>query len=312
MAEAKELLQTGYHFALALIDVVMETDTAGLDLVYWMRNEAKIKDTRIILRTGQPGMAPEKDVIMKYEINDYKEKSELTSSKLYSAVISSLRAYEDIISINDLVSDLSKSRLATLKAMAVMCESRDEYLGDHIDRVSTMSVAIARQLKYSGEDISDHYIELLGPAATQHDNGKISIPDEILNAPRRLNEKEFKIIEGHAISGAELLQNAINAAGHDQLLEMAQEIALTHHEKWDGSGYPSKLFGIGIPLCGRIVAIADVYDALRARRCYKDPMSPAKARHIIREESGKHFDPKIVDAFFAIVDDTEAGFDYGE
>lgn len=307
--EAREMFGDHDDIALAFIDVVMETDHAGLDLVHWVRRERNA-ETRIILRTGQPGQAPERDVIVNYEINDYKEKAELTAGKLFSCTIAGLRAYEDISLIKSLLSNISNSRVAAVQAMAMLCESRDTSLGSHVQRVSAMAGAIAAKLAETDPDIDQTFIDLVCLAATLHDTGKIAVPDDILNAPRPLTDREFAIIRRHPHSGKTILERALEYVGSDPLLETAMAIAFYHHEKWDGSGYPNGLRGLDIPLPARIVAVADVYDALRARRPYKPSLPIDTARAIIRKESGRHFDPAVVAAFLAVVDQVEPGFVY--
>lgn len=135
-----------------------------------------------------------------------------------------------------------------------------------------------------------------------HDIGKVGIPDSILLKPGRLTEEEFEVMKTHTLMGGETLRAAAEKHPGHSYLKMACDIAMTHHEKFDGSGYPNKLAGMEIPLCGRIVAIADVYDALTSKRVYKDAYSHEKACNIIRCESGSHFDPEIAKVFLENAD----------
>ncbi len=138
-------------------------------------------------------------------------------------------------------------------------------------------------------------------AAPLHDIGKIHIPDAVLNKPGKLTEEEFEIMKTHTTAGQELLIRAKEEIGESEYLNMAVEMAAYHHEWWNGKGYPYGISGEEIPLCARIMAIADVFDALTSRRCYKNAMPFEKAYAIIREESGTHFDPAVAEAFFAAV-----------
>jgi len=183
--------------------------------------------------------------------------------------------------------------LETIHRLSRAAEYRDEDTGAHIQRVSHYAAAIARQM-----GLDDESVKSILYAAPMHDVGKIGIPDRILRKPEKLDPDEWETIKKHTIIGAEIL------SGSDaDSIELARVIALTHHEKWDGSGYPDGLKGTDIPLAGRITAIADVFDALTSKRPYKDPFSVEEALGIIWAGRGSHFDPKVVDAFFTIKDE---------
>jgi putative two-component system response regulator len=181
----------------------------------------------------------------------------------------------------------------TIFCLAKAAEYRDPETGAHIQRMAHYSKHIANVL-----GLSLQKQELLLEAAPMHDIGKVGIPDAILLKPGRLTPEEFVIMKQHAAIGYELL-NANSAP----LLKIAAEIALTHHEKYDGSGYPNSLSGENIPLFGRIVAVADVFDALTSERPYKKAWSVEEACQLLRDGSGKHFDPSCVDAFFSDFDE---------
>jgi putative two-component system response regulator len=171
-------------------------------------------------------------------------------------------------------------------------EFRDPETGAHIERMARFSGMIAKRLGMSQEDA-----ERLELAAPMHDVGKVGIPDMILLKPDRLTEMEFSIMKQHAKLGWEILKNSSS-----RLVRLAAEIALSHHEKFDGNGYPAGLAGQNIPLSGRIVAVADVYDALTSTRPYKQPWPVDKAVSFLREQSGRHFDPACVEAFLDVMD----------
>ncbi|WP_163835662.1 HD-GYP domain-containing protein [Spartinivicinus ruber] len=300
-AEARHKVEENPDIALAFVDVVMESDNAGLEFVEWLRQTNQTRDIRVVLRTGQPGQAPEKKLVLEYDINDYKDKSELTAERLLTSTITGLRGYDDIMAIKRLLAIMDWNQKATVYAMATLCESRDHQLGSHVQRVAAMSKAIAQQLlEMKVEQIDDRFIELIELAATLHDTGKIAIPDSILNAPRPLTVEEFETMKTHPQIGYQTLEDASHFVQEVGLLNMAKEIAHYHHEHWDGKGYPDGLTGNNIPLPARIVAVADVFDALRAQRPYKPAWPFNKALIEISDESGSHFDPIVVSAFMEV------------
>lgn len=186
--------------------------------------------------------------------------------------------------------------------MAEVVENRDDNTGGHIRRTAEYVAGIAKKLKTQGkysDILTDRYISDMVIAAPLHDIGKIHIPDAVLNKPGRLTEEEFEVMKTHTTAGEELLIHAKAELGESEYLNMAVEMAAYHHEWWNGKGYPYGISGEEIPLCARIMAVADVFDALTSKRCYKSAMPLEKAYAIIREESGTHFDPAVVEAFFA-------------
>lgn len=190
--------------------------------------------------------------------------------------------------------------------MAEIVENRDKDTGGHIQRTAKYVEIITNALRrgpYS-HMITSHFIEDIKIAAPLHDIGKIHVSDVILNKPGRLTDEEFAIMRTHADEGRKLLTHAKNHFGEISYLNMAIDMAAFHHEWWDGSsrGYPDHISGEEIPLCARIMAVADVFDALTARRCYKEPMQFRQAKNIIKEERGTHFDPIVVDAFLDAID----------
>ena len=196
------------------------------------------------------------------------------------------------------VSNMQSSLIAF---MAEVVENRDDNTGGHIKRTARYVQCIANELKKEGaysDILTDKYIADMVVAAPMHDIGKIHIPDAVLNKPGKLTNEEFEIMKTHTTAGENLLKSAKEEFGESNYLTIAMEMAAYHHERWDGKGYPYGISGENIPLCARIMAVADVFDALTSRRCYKNAMPLEKAYSIIREESGSHFDPKVVEAFF--------------
>ena len=420
--------------AVILLDVVMETDDAGLTTAKKIREELKNDLVRIVLRTGQPGTAPEKDVILNYDINDYKEKTELTSLKLFTTVVASLRSYRDLATIeqnriglekiiiasrnifkldsmllfvegvltqlvsllnlnesptnfshsdaffsvfdnnkivllansgkfkdkeyniispkalrlmdeafitkktvekdgsyvgifksknnkyiflyleyygklnarnkdflelflgnvsvafvnlclNDEIIDTQKEMIERLGELA---ESRSKETANHVKRVSKISELLAQACQLGEEEV-----KYLAMASPMHDIGKIATPDSILLKKGKLTPDEFEIMKEHAQIGWEILK-----VSKREILKVAAIVAHEHHERWDGKGYPRGLKKEEIHIYGRITAIADVYDALSQKRCYKDAWSREEVFKFLKEGKGKQFDPRIIDLFF--------------
>jgi response regulator RpfG family c-di-GMP phosphodiesterase len=420
--------------AVLLLDVVMESEHAGLELVRRIREELGNTRLRIVLRTGQPGAAPEAEVIERYDINDYKEKTELTAGKLSTLMYACLRAFRDIQTIersklgleriidassrifrlqsleeftggvlNELgrlleihghapadgiealtasgeagklvvlggsgglgvlkdlpigvaLPDETARRIDACHAAGRNAQFDDEYIGVFKVRTGADKVLYLRgyrpaseldrqqidifarnvgvsfeniQLKEAIEDAQREIIYRLGGvvetrsketanhvrrvakisrlvgraagmtereallfeyASPMHDIGKVGIPDAILNKPDRLTAEEWEIMKTHAYAGFDILKDSDH-----EILQIAAIIALEHHEKWDGSGYPFGKRGPEISLHGRVTAIADVFDALASERCYKPAWPMEKVLGLFQAERGKHFDPQLVD-----------------
>ena len=189
-----------------------------------------------------------------------------------------------------------------MESMAAVAETRDPETGAHLKRTQHYVKAIAEHLRSTGhykDILTQEYIELLFISAPLHDLGKVGVPDHILLKPGKLTDEEFVLMKRHAEFGKSIISNTARLVEGDNFLNIAAEIAATHHEKWDGTGYPLGLAGQSIPLAGRIMAIADIYDALISRRCYKEPFPHETATRIMRELVGT-FDPVVLEAFFAI------------
>lgn len=182
--------------------------------------------------------------------------------------------------------------------MANMVESRDSSTGGHIKRTSQVVSILAEELRKEPQfNLSDEFYEALIAAAPMHDLGKIAIDDQILRKPGKFTSEEFSIMKSHAEKGAAIVENLLSQVESPEFVQIAKNMANYHHERYDGSGYPSHLVGENIPIEARIMAIADVYDALVSRRCYKDKMSFDEASRIILESMGSHFDPKLRESF---------------
>ncbi len=210
------------------------------------------------------------------------------------------RRTQEVIAIQDV----------TIQALASLAETRDNETGNHIRRTQHYVQALAEQLKDHprfAAELDANTRRLLYKSAPLHDIGKIGIPDSILLKPGRLTMEEFEVMKTHTTLGRDALERAEDQLGVEvPFLRLAKEIAYGHQEKWDGSGYPEGRAGDQIPLSARLMAVADVYDALISRRVYKPGISHEDAVALISEERGRHFDPDVVDAFLAIKDQFQA------
>jgi putative two-component system response regulator len=198
---------------------------------------------------------------------------------------------------------IEKTNSAAIYCLAALAETRDPETGEHIKRtqeyIRELAFELRKNEKYK-DILTDEYIDLLYKSAPLHDIGKVGVRDSILLKPGKLTNEEFEEMKNHAIYGGESLMVGIREVGEESFLTLAKEIALTHHEKWDGSGYPMGLMKENIPISGRLMALSDVYDALVSKRVYKQALGHNEAKNIIIESSGNHFDPDIVDAFIKI------------
>ena len=208
--------------------------------------------------------------------------------------------------VREQVDEIAASQMATIFALAKLAESRDDATGRHLEHVQQLTRLLALRLRADADvtdigDVGD--VSDLVHAAALHDIGKVGIPDRILLKPGRLTADEFETMQTHTTIGARTLGSVVAQYPRHPFLELAVCIARSHHERWDGTGYPDGLRGEEIPLCARIVAVADVYDATRSLRCYKAPMSHVEACTYIEHRSGTAFDPRVVDAFRELHDE---------
>lgn len=192
--------------------------------------------------------------------------------------------------VRERTAELEETQIEILERLALAAEYRDDDTGEHTKRVGQMSAQIAQAL-----GLPEPEVELIRRASPLHDVGKIAIPDSILLKPGKLTAEEFQLMKTHTTLGAKML-----SGGRFPLLQQAEEIALTHHERWDGKGYIG-LKGDAIPMTGRIVTVADVFDALTSTRPYKEPWPPSEAMEEIQSQSGRQFDPRVVAAFLQVV-----------
>ena len=212
------------------------------------------------------------------------------------------------------VKEISESQMATIFALAKLAESRDDETRKHLERVRNNCCLLAAWLRDNSsykEEISPQFIQNILCTSSLHDIGKVGIPDAILLKPGKLTAEEFEVVKSHTVIGAETLESVRHLYPLNSFINMGVEIARQHHEKWDGSGYPDGLSGAQISLSARIMAVADVYDALRTQRVYKPAFSQAETCRIMFEGSGNHFDPAIIEAFRHLqdkFDELQTGF----
>lgn len=196
-----------------------------------------------------------------------------------------------------------------VEGMATLIESRDGNTGAHVRNTKKYVAMILRYMydnKMHSDIIDENFVEQVESSATLHDVGKIKISDVILNKPGRFTPEEYEIMKSHALFGGEIVKDILGKNADMQLVGIASDVARYHHERWDGSGYPEGLKGEEIPLCARIMAVADVFDALVSKRVYKDAMPIEQAIQILKKEAGSHFDPEIVEVFIKLRPKVEA------
>ena len=204
-----------------------------------------------------------------------------------------------------LYAKLQKNNEEMVMGFATLVENRDDNTGGHIRRTTAYVKLLAEELRSRGfykEQLTKDYVANLVMAAPMHDVGKIAIPDAILQKPGKLTDEEFEIMKTHAQKGGKIIRETFGHLGNDAYEEMAYEVAAHHHEKWNGRGYPDGLKETEIPLCARVMAVADVFDAVSAKRCYRDAMPLDQCFHIIEEGRGRDYDPVLVDVFIEIED----------
>jgi cyclic di-GMP phosphodiesterase len=288
-----------------LQDLVMP-DAEGLDLVRAYRAQEETAMTPLIV------LSTKEDATIKAEAfargaNDYLVKLpdpvELVARIRYHSM-----AYRSMLQagayaraetqrlVAERQAETIRSRNTLIFALAKLAESRDSDTGEHLERIAAYSRLLAEQLRVSIPDLTDEWIHNLQLASSLHDIGKVGISDGVLLKAGKLSPEERKAMERHPGIGAEALDAILARQPDDALLRMARNIAASHHERWDGTGYPAGLRGTDIPLEARIVSVADVYDALTSKRVYKPPMSHDEAIRIITAGQGTQFDPRVVDA----------------
>lgn len=303
---------------LILLDVMMP-DMDGYEVCRRLKENPGTRDIPVIFLTAKSAVDDER---MGFELGACDYIAKPVSPPIVMARVKNhlaLKASADFLrDKNDYLErevalrtrEVAEVQNVTIHAMASLAETRDSDTGNHLRRtqnyVKCLATALQAHPRFSAT-LTDSYITTLFKSAPLHDIGKIGIPDNILLKPGRLEPHEFDIMKTHTTLGRDVIQTAEDALGIKvEFLTIAKEIAYSHQEKWDGSGYPLALAGDAIPVSARLMAVADVYDALISRRVYKEGMSHEKAAAIIIEGRGQHFDPDMVDAFVALQDEFRA------
>lgn len=310
---ALEVIHAGPLPDLILLDVMMP-GLSGYDVCKQLKESPATRHIPIIFLTAMAGTEDEKkglelgaaDFIVK-PVNPPIVMARVATQLQAKAGADFLRNQNQFLDaeVQRRTRELAAIQDVTILAMASLAETRDNETGNHIRRTQHYVRALAKALQEHPRfraQLDDQTIDLLYKSAPLHDIGKVGIPDRILLKPGRFEPHEFEIMKTHTTLGRDAIQHAEEALGmRVDFLTYAKEIAYSHQEKWDGSGYPEGLAGEAIPLSARIMAVADVYDALISRRVYKDGMPHDKAVDIMREGRGSHFDPDILDAFLGLL-----------
>lgn len=270
----------------------------GLELCRWVRSVFSSPYVYIIVITARSSGGDAVHALSE-GADDFVRKPIETAE-----IVARARAAERILAL--------ESRQLTIRVLAKLAESRDPETGEHLERVSAYI-----RLMYQGLAVNSPYLEeitsidpeALELASCLHDIGKVGIPDSVLLKPGRLTAEEFEIMKQHTTIGANALDGALGADDSAEFLTMARDIVLTHHERWDGTGYPKGLAGLEIPLVGRIMAVADVYDAMTTTRIYRGAVPHDDVVEIVLAERGKQFDPVLVDVFAQMTDRFKAILD---
>lgn len=296
-------------YATAFVDLRMESDWDGIETIEQLWRVQP--DLQVVLCTAYSDYSwmeimdklgpTERLLILKKPFDNMEVRQMACALTEKWELLNQLEAL-----VQERTTQIAETRDVAMFVIASLAESRDPETGEHLERIRSYSHILAEELRrdsaYS-EWIDDKFISDLYRSSPLHDIGKVGIPDCILLKPGSLTDEEFEIMKEHSTIGSDALGKTIRTVTNAGFLEMAADIAKYHHERFDGSGYPEGLKGKEIPLAARIVAVADVYDALTSSRVYKPAFRPEISYMMICQESGKHFDPVIVDAFIRKHDD---------
>jgi response regulator RpfG family c-di-GMP phosphodiesterase len=309
LAKVVEAEKAGRSYATAFVDLRMDSDWDGIETIEQLWNVQP--HLQIVICTAYSDYSwadiidrlgsTEKLLILKKPFENIEVRQMACALTEKWELLNRL----DIL-VSQRTTQITETRDVAMFVIATLAESRDPETGEHLERIRSYCHILAEELRNNSpyaEWLDDKFIEDLYRSSPLHDIGKVGIPDSILLKPGSLNDDEFEIMKQHSMIGAEALGRNIRTATNADFLEMAADIAKYHHERFNGTGYPEGLKGKEIPLAARIVALADVYDALTNSRVYKPAFRPEIAYMMICQERGKHFDPVIVDAFINRHDD---------
>lgn len=292
---------------LMLLDVKMP-EMSGIDLMRLIKADKNLADIPVIFLTG---LTDTENEALAFELGavDYLHKPVnsvvmMARVKLHLELEAYRKELQKLVEVK--TAEVLKLERITIDLLARINEYRDLDTGNHVKRtagyVCVIMDNLPRDLPETYRISKDLYINIQ-KSTPLHDIGKISIPDSILHKPGKLTDEEFSVMKTHTTTGAELLQNEIKEFEGSSFLDVALEMVLTHHEKWNGTGYPCGLSGESIPISGRIMALADVYDALTSERPYKPEFPHEQAMKIIESDAGKHFDPVLTEVFIKAQED---------
>ena len=285
---------------LILLDVEMP-DMNGYDVIRAIKKDPSRRDIPVIFLTGLEGRDKEQEALDLGAVDYILKPISAGIVKARAGLHIELEAYranlERMVEIR--TRQLGQTQDAILDMLANMTSYRDNETGSHIKRTTIYSEILVNNLREKNHpdyQIDDEYAEGIVKSAKLHDIGKVAISDNILLKPAKLTQLEFEVIKKHTVLGAQIIDDAIEGLGDVSFfLSVAREIIISHHEKWNGSGYPNNLSGTEIPLSGRIMAIADVYDALISERPYKKSFSHEESVEILKKDAGSHFDPYLIE-----------------
>jgi len=314
--EAMDVLQQ-QAFDLVLLDIMMPIKD-GFEVLQEIKTHDDLRmipvimitaldDTSSAARCIQLGAEdyltkPFDPILLRARVSSCMERKRLSDQERHYR--SQIEQYNDELQdrVQQQVQQITSAQLGAIFAMSKLAESRDPETGEHLERMreycKVLSIHLGKAPKYQSI-INDAYIENIYAASPLHDIGKVGIADSVLLKPGQLTSEEWMIMKTHPIIGAATLREVDRQHPGNSLIRMGIDIAESHHERWDGTGYPYGLQGTEIPLVARILALGDVYDALTSKRCYKEAFDHHKSRAILQENSGSHFDPEVVDAFLA-------------
>lgn len=293
---------------LMLLDIQMP-EMSGIEVCRWFKQDERLKGLPIIFISGFFG-SEEKVAAFRAGGVDYISKpfaaeevlarvnTHLRLQRIQGELLSQNHRLEERIS--EQVKAVTASQLATISALAKLAETRDDNTGRHIERVQLFSRRLAqrmREMSLYASELTPSFVDTLSETASLHDIGKVGTPDAILLKPGKLTTAQFSEMKKHCTLGANTLSAVLERHPANQFLRMGIDVARSHHERWDGTGYPDGLAGVRIPLSARIVALADFYDALTSRRCYRSAFSHDETTEMIHQGDGAHFDPDVVSAF---------------
>jgi putative two-component system response regulator len=294
------------HVDIILLDHNMPEMT-GLDVLDRLQADSELKDIPVIFLTGSVNSDDEVRALengaVDYLLKPFRPQALITRVRLQLELYRHRHHLEQMVQektseLSRINKKLEQRDRITLDLLAQASDLRDHDTGAHINRTTAYTHVLVSDLIKNpkpGYELTEEYGRDIVDSVKLHDLGKLAMPDSVLLKPGRLTEAEFAIIQTHPIHGSEMLRRAIEKMEEDSLLQTALDIAFGHHEKWDGTGYPGGIAGEDIPLCARITAIADVFDALTSTRPYKRAFSAQEAFAIIYEDSGTHFDPYLVE-----------------